>query len=64
MVYPSRPVGPTVSGWLQMIATEVSFLSSINRSNGALVGSADAMETFSYTADICKGAKMQKMLSI
>lgn len=40
MVYPSRPESPTTSGWLQMIVTEVSFLSSMNRSRGALVGSA------------------------
>lgn len=42
MVYPSRPEAPMFSGWLQMIVTEVSFLSSTKRSTGALVGSADA----------------------
>lgn len=44
MVYPSRPDEPTTSGWLQMIVTEVSFLSSTNRSRGALVGSARKAE--------------------
>lgn len=44
MVYPSRPDEPTTSGWLQMILTEVSFLSSTNRSRGALVGSVRKAE--------------------
>ncbi|KAF3856663.1 hypothetical protein F7725_017386 [Dissostichus mawsoni] len=41
MVYPSRPESPITSGWLHMIVTVVSFLSSINRSRGMLVGSAN-----------------------
>lgn len=60
MVYPSRPDGPMFSGWLQMILTEVSFLSSTNRSNGALVGSADNMKTLNYSTDICKWKKCTK----
>lgn len=47
MVYPSRPEAPTTSGWLQMIETEVSFLSWTNRSSGTLVGSADATRNVS-----------------
>lgn len=45
MVYPSRPDGPMFSGWLQMIETEVSFLSSTNKSKGTLVGSAEKKTT-------------------
>lgn len=44
MVYPSRPDEPTTSGWLQMIETDVSFLSSTNKSSGALVGSGRKAE--------------------
>lgn len=56
MVYPSRPDSPTTSGWLQMMVTEVSFLSSINRSSGALVGSARCHENIQF----CKGAQNAK----
>lgn len=38
------------SGWLQMIQMEVSFLSSTNKSTGALVGSADGVKPHQASA--------------
>lgn len=52
MEYPSRPDEPTTSGWLQMIVTEVSFLSSTNRSRGALVGSGRKAEQTIWWVEI------------
>lgn len=60
MVYPSRPDGPMFSGWLQMMVTEVSFLSSTKSSTGALVGSADAKKIHNYPTDILQVAEMHK----
>lgn len=52
-----------VSGWLQMMETEVSFLSSTNRSKGALVGSAEAVTIWNYSADIAQVAQMHQKSS-
>jgi len=64
MMYPSRPDAPTTAGWLQMMVTEVSFLSSMNTSSGALVGSADAAKKKEQLNYSKKWQKRSKLFSI
>lgn len=63
MVYPSRPESPTTSGWLQMIVTDVSFLSSMNRSRGALVGSEKRKHTVKFGWKHCIEKRMQEIFT-
>lgn len=62
MVYPSKPDIPTTSGWLQMMVTEVSFLSSINRSSGALVGSAGCKHLVKNGTKKIKNGSNEKLM--